>query len=55
MGGKTLKFPVRQKYVRPDRKNEESKEEAPLSEEEEKKRIELLKRIGLLKEKKEEE
>jgi hypothetical protein len=49
MGGKTLKFPSRAKYVPPVKKNEETKEK-PISEEEHKERMELLKNLGLLKE-----
>jgi hypothetical protein len=49
MGGKRLKFPARQKYVPPVPKNEEAKEEA-VSEDEHKKRLELLKSLGLIKE-----
>ena len=49
MGGKRLKFPRRAKYVPPEKKNEEA-EEKPVSEEEHKKRIELLKSLGILKE-----
>ncbi len=53
MGGKTLKYPVRQKYVPPEKKVEEKKEE-PISDEEYKKRIEMLKKMGLIKEEKKE-
>ncbi|MDP3027757.1 MAG: hypothetical protein Q8N63_08695 [Nanoarchaeota archaeon] len=49
MGGKRLKFPSRAKYVPPEKKSEEIEEEQ-VSEEEHKKRIEMLKRIGILKE-----
>ena len=51
MGGKRLKFPVRQKYVDESKFSkfqEETKEE--VSEEEHQKRIEMLKKMGLLKE-----
>lgn len=50
MGGKRLKFPARQKYVPPVKKNGEEKEEEPISEEEHKKRVELLKSLGIIKE-----
>ena len=46
--GKTLKFPKRQKYIAPTPKGEDS-EAKPLSEEEHKKRLELLKSLGLVK------
>jgi hypothetical protein len=47
MGGKTLRFPKRGKFVP---KTEETKlEEKPLSEEEHKARIEKLKALGLVK------
>ncbi|MDD5700281.1 MAG: hypothetical protein PHH00_03795 [Candidatus Nanoarchaeia archaeon] len=46
--GKTLKFPKRQKYIAPAGKVEEKKEE--VSEEEHKARIEMLKKLGLVKE-----
>jgi len=46
MGGKRLKFPSRPKYVAPEKKAEEKKE-APISEEEEKKRMEILKSLGI--------
>jgi hypothetical protein len=49
--GKNLKFPKRGKYV-PHIKRELSepeKKEEPVSEEEHQKRIELLKRLGVLK------
>ncbi len=49
MGGKRLKFPVRQKYVPPVSKSEEQKEE-DVSEEEHEKRIKMLKEMGILKE-----
>jgi hypothetical protein len=48
MGGKTLKYPKRAKYVPP--KNSVKLEEESVSEEEHKKRMELLKQIGILKE-----
>jgi hypothetical protein len=47
MGGKTLKFPKRKKFVA-GQKESEVKEE-PISEEEHKKRIELLKQMGIVK------
>ena len=52
MGGKRLKFPVRQKYVdtSKDLKFDPKKEEEKISEEEHNKRLELLKSIGLIKE-----
>lgn len=51
MGGKSLKFPTRKKYVPPiKRLIEESKEkEETITEEERKRRIEHLKSLGLLK------
>ena len=49
--GKTLKFPKRQRYRAPIKNNlEEPVKEEPVSEEEHKKRIEMLKRMGVLKE-----
>jgi hypothetical protein len=48
MGGKTLKFPKRKKFVKSDGAKEEA-EEKPISEEEHKKRIELLKQMGIVK------
>ena len=57
MGGKRLKFPRRQKYV-PRIKRELGKpeeKEGPVSEEEHKRRLEMLKRMGVLKEEKTEE
>lgn len=51
MGGKRLKFPSRQKYVDPSKDNKfEDREEKPITEEEHKKRVELLKSLGILKE-----
>jgi len=47
MGGKTLRFPKRGKYVAPSEKVEEKKEE--VSPEEHAKRLELLKSLGLVK------
>jgi hypothetical protein len=47
MGGKTLKFPKRKKFVA-EQDKQEVKEE-PISEEEHKKRIELLKQMGIVK------
>ena len=47
MGGKTLKFPKRKKFVAGQDKPEV--EEKPVSEEEHKKRIELLKSMGIVK------
>jgi len=49
MGGKTLKFPARRKFVPQIKKNEGSKEEKPIDEEEHKKRMEKLKELGLIK------
>ncbi len=54
MGGKTLKYPVRQKYVAPEKKVEEKPEEK-VSDEEYKKRMEMLKKLGLVKEEPKEE
>ena len=54
MGGKTLKFPTRKKYVAPIEKKEESPEEKTISEEEHQKRMEILKELGLIKERKKE-
>ncbi len=48
MGGKRLKFPVRQKYVPPVPKKEELKDEG-VSEEEHQKRLKMLKELGLVK------
>ena len=48
MGGKTLKYPKRAKYVPPVKKVEMKEEE--ISEEEHKRRLELLKTLGLVKE-----
>ncbi len=48
MGGKTLRFPKRKKFVPGDKKA--SEENKPISEEEHKKRVELLKSLGLVKE-----
>jgi len=49
MGGKRLKFPKRKKFV-PGQDSPENKiEDKPISEEEHKKRIELLKSLGLVK------
>lgn len=48
MGGKRLKFPSRQKY-KPPFKEEEVKEEKPVSEEEHKARLEKLKALGIIK------
>ena len=47
MGGKTLKFPKRKKFVAGQDKQEVKEE--PISEEEHKKRIELLKQMGIVK------
>jgi hypothetical protein len=47
MGGKTLRFPKRKKFVA-EQKEGEVKEE-PISEEEHRKRIEILKSMGLVK------
>jgi len=48
MGGKTLRFPKRGKYIAPSPKIEEKPEEK-ISEEEHNQRIELLKSLGLVK------
>ena len=48
MGGKTLKFPKRKKYIPPIEKNENIKEE-DISKEEHQARLNKLKEIGLLK------
>lgn len=48
MGGKRLKFPKRKKFIAGDSVQGEV-EEKPVSEEEHKKRIELLKSLGLVK------
>lgn len=48
MGGKRLKFPRRAKYVPPIKSGEVEEEE--VSEEEHKKRLEMLKSLGLIKE-----
>jgi hypothetical protein len=48
MGGKTLRFPKRGKYIAPGPKIEEI-EEKPISEEEHNSRIEMLKSLGLVK------
>lgn len=48
MGGKRLKFPRRHKYE-PPIKEEEAKEEKPVSEEEHKARLEKLKALGIIK------
>jgi hypothetical protein len=47
MGGKTLKFPVRKKYVAPTKKVETQQEE--ISKEEHEERLRKLKELGLLK------
>jgi len=47
MGGKRLKFPTRGKYVPPIEKVE--MKENSVDEEEHKKRVEMLKQLGLLK------
>ena len=49
MGGKRLKFPTRGKYVPPVKKVDF--EQKPVDEEEHKKRVEMLKQLGLLKDK----
>ncbi len=50
MGGKRLKFPARQKFVDTSKDvRVENKEETPLSEYEDRKRIQMLKDMGLLK------
>ncbi|MCX8158839.1 MAG: hypothetical protein N3D20_00915 [Candidatus Pacearchaeota archaeon] len=48
MGGKTLKFPKRKKFVREQKEGEVK--ETLITEEEHKKRVDLLKSLGLLKE-----
>ncbi len=53
MGGKTLKYPVRQKY-KPQDKTVDMPEEK-VSDEEYKKRMEMLKKLGLVKEEVKEE
>jgi len=50
MGGKTLKFPKRKKYVPPIKENSDTKGEGRISEEEHQKRVQILKEMGLLKE-----
>jgi len=50
MGGKTLKFPRRKKYMSSTKENNGAIEEKPISEEEHKKRVQILREIGLLKE-----
>ena len=49
MGGKSLKFPRRKKYVPQKFKQDKITEEETISEEEHKKRIAKLREIGLLK------
>ncbi len=49
MGGKRLKFPKRKKFVPGQDAPESEAREEPVSEEEHKKRIELLKSFGLVK------
>jgi len=49
MGGKRLKFPKRRKFVPGQDTPEGEIKEKPISEEEHKKRIELLKSLGLVK------
>lgn len=49
MGGKRLKFPKRKKFVPGQNSPEGEVEEKPVSEEEHRKRIELLKSLGLVK------
>lgn len=46
MGG-TLKFPSRKKYI-PDEKPVKKLDEKPISEEEHQKRLEVLKKLGLI-------
>jgi hypothetical protein len=53
MGGKTLKYPVRQKF-KPQEKKVEEKPEEKISDEEYQRRIEMLKKMGLIKEEKKE-
>jgi len=47
MGGKTLKFPARQKYKPAEKKVEMEEEE--VSEEEHERRVKMLKELGLVK------
>lgn len=47
MGGKTLKFPSRRKYVPPIKEVEQEK--TNISQEEHEKRIKMLKEMGLIK------
>ena len=49
MGGKRLKFPARKKFV-VDKSVTAVNEEQPVSEEEKKRRLEMLKSLGLIKE-----
>lgn len=49
MGGKTLRFPKRKKFVPEDKNAGGENDEKPISEEEHKKRVELLKSLGLVK------
>lgn len=49
MGGKRLKFPKRKKFIAGQNTPEGEVEEKAISEEEHKKRIELLKSLGLVK------
>lgn len=50
MGGKRLKFPSRKKFVSSAGDIEFKKEEESVSDEEHKKRLEMLKKLGLIKE-----
>jgi hypothetical protein len=50
MGGKRLKFPARGKFVDTSKDNVvKEEEEKPISEEEHKKKMDLLKSLGLIK------
>ena len=49
MGGKRLKFPRRKKFVSSDKDITANTEEQPVSEEEKKRRLEMLKQMGLIK------
>ena len=52
MGGKTLKFPKRKKFQKEQKEGEV--QQAQITEEEHKKRVELLKSLGIVKEVKDE-
>ena len=47
MGGKTLRFPKRKKYVAPA--NEAKEEKETISQEEHERRVKMLKEMGILK------